>query len=215
MRAFALRLYQYPVYLSSILLFGFGAIAIPFDKPFSHWLHESTMSIDWWLQLITAFGDGRLLIPSCLIIGVLLFFVRRRLALVSVSALLAVLVSGAATHVLKSIFGRPRPYTEGDVRYKELYLEVLQWFTLNKDFASFPSGHTTAIFAFTWTFASQIQNKRFRLALMMFASIVALSRVALAKHYLADVISGAAVGIIFAQLFIELILKRFSRSTST
>ncbi|WP_233199232.1 phosphatase PAP2 family protein [Cryobacterium sp. M23] len=114
-----------------------------------------------------------------LLIGLLLFFKRPWAA---GFALAVTVVSGAAVHLLKWLFGRARP-----VELDDLLVSV--------DFGSFPSGHvanaaTLAIilallFRFWWVW----------LAGALYTALMMLSRIYLGAHWLTDTVGAALLGI--------------------
>lgn len=197
------------VYLGALVTFIIGFVAIGFDITASEWLHSTFRPIDPALQTLTWIGDGRVLIPFCFAWATYLFARGRRNFRrdfrAPVTTLVAWMTSGAAVQILKIVFGRPRPYLAGDTRYPHIILSTLHWFTRDVDFASFPSGHSTAVFAVAWTAAYAAESRRAKTVIFALAFVVALTRVALAKHFFADTLAGAAVGVFFAKLSIQLL----------
>ena len=63
---------------------------------------------------------------------------------------------------------------------------------------SFPSGHTAAAFAFATSCAISIKNKTGHVVLAILASLVGVSRVYLAQHFIVDVLGGTVVGVLSA-----------------
>ena len=64
------------------------------------------------------------------------------------------------------------------------------------DIDSFPSGHATSVFAVAAVFATYYP--RLRWPLYGLAAAIALGRVYLERHYLSDIIAGAALGLTVA-----------------
>jgi membrane-associated phospholipid phosphatase len=95
--------------------------------------------------------------------------------------------TGLAASLIKNVIGRARP---------KLFDAVgsfhFQPFSFHSDFASFPSGHATTIFALATALA--LLWPRAAIALYTAAVWVALSRVLVGAHYLSDVIAGGALG---------------------
>jgi membrane-associated phospholipid phosphatase len=60
---------------------------------------------------------------------------------------------------------------------------------------SFPSGHTTSAFALFFSLALIMRRPGWDAACFALAALVALSRVYLAQHFLADTLAGAGLGV--------------------
>jgi undecaprenyl-diphosphatase len=91
--------------------------------------------------------------------------------------------------LLKSSTTRPRPYR---------VLLGIRAGIAPLDAFSFPSGHTLHAVAFTLVAISQFPA--LAPALVPFTLLVALSRVVLGLHYPSDVLAGAAIGVLVAQV---------------
>lgn len=107
----------------------------------------------------------------------------------AVLAFSAVLGTGIFVIVVKFIVGRARPYM-GDLGFFPL--------TYGADFASWPSGHTTSVFAFAMAVGMAVPALRW--PLLALATLIGFSRMVLGMHYLGDVIMGATVGTLGAVL---------------
>lgn len=118
----------------------------------------------------------------------------------------AVLASLAATHLIKELADRPRPFIM-------LGLTAADMLILTDPTVSFPSGHATSAFA-TATVVSYYFRKW---AVPAFAAAVAagLARMYLLVHYPSDVIAGALVGIIVSLAVIYAAEKLQKRETFT
>ena len=116
-------------------------------------------------------------------------------ARVGLRSLEALLVNTGLTTVLKVGFGRSRPYTGSDEdRYRP--------FTWSRDEWSFPSGHTSNVFAIATTLSLELGDDAPWLPFVVYplAGWTGLSRILDEKHYFTDVLAGAAVGILSARL---------------
>ncbi|WP_439887405.1 bifunctional DedA family/phosphatase PAP2 family protein [Pseudomonas sp. MBLB4123] len=137
-------------------------------------------SLDGLMVLVTRLGDFTTQLAAGLLLCLLLLLTRQwRPTLLVGSALLATALANAA---LKSLFARQRP---------EVLLEPLDSF-------SFPSGHSSAAFAFfllLGILAGRGQPARLRLSWLLLAGLpavaIALSRVYLGVHWPSDIIAGA------------------------
>lgn len=70
--------------------------------------------------------------------------------------------------------------------------------------ASFPSGHTTDIFALMTLFALWTKNKYWGLLAFIIAFMVGYSRIYLSQHFVRDVMAGSTIGVCFASLSVYL-----------
>ena len=91
------------------------------------------------------------------------------------------------------MIGRARPLVGGSL---DPYLfSPFNWTT---DYASLPSGHATTAFAVLAAFGTLWP--RGRTVFLIYALLIAASRVAVTAHYPSDVLSGALVGVVGALL---------------
>jgi len=99
----------------------------------------------------------------------------------------ALLISDAATVVLKQAVGRGRPATgEGNSRYKP--------FEFATDYDSLPSMHTASSFAIAHVLASKTESLPVKIFCYAAASFVGFSRLYQEKHWASDVVVAAAIG---------------------
>jgi membrane-associated phospholipid phosphatase len=99
-------------------------------------------------------------------------------------------LAGAASSVGKVVFGRPRP---GDSFDADGYLPF-------SGQEAMPSGHTAMAFAMATTLADDIDRTWASVGLYTVAGGVAWSRINDNRHWLTDVVAGAAVGIASSKL---------------
>lgn len=103
----------------------------------------------------------------------------------------SVLVAIAMAESVKYVFGRCRPellFTKGEYGFT--------WFTNVYVRNSFPSGHTTRIFALCT--ALGLLYRRLAVPLLALAMLVGVSRVFALKHYPSDVLVGMFLGVFMA-----------------
>jgi undecaprenyl-diphosphatase len=101
--------------------------------------------------------------------------------------------AGLIATLTKNILGRARPKLFDSMG--QFHFEP---FAFDADYASFPSGHATNIFAFATVFA--ILWPRGRVALYTVAAWIAASRVLIGAHYFTDAVAGAILGTVFPYL---------------
>jgi membrane-associated phospholipid phosphatase len=103
---------------------------------------------------------------------------------------LAIGIPGLVVAIVKRLIGRVRPSDLGPFHYVP--------FAWRPDYASLPSGHSTA--AFAAAVAVGAVWPRARPVMWIYAVLVAASRILIAAHYPSDVLAGAFVGISSALL---------------
>ena len=128
---------------------------------------------------VTEFGAAYIVLALCLFI-----FVKDRKQAVTVLA--ALLIGFLLCHILKDIFDRTRPYIE-------LGIDIIVSPPLG---SSFPSAHSATSFSVASATFLLYRKKLPILAVgtVIFAAIVAFSRIWLCVHYLSDVVAGAILG---------------------
>jgi membrane-associated phospholipid phosphatase len=103
----------------------------------------------------------------------------------------AVLVPVLAGEVIKWIVGRGRPFVGGKANAFNF-----AHFAGTEAYASFPSAHTVTAFALA--FAVGAVWPRARVPMMVYAVLIAGSRLVLLAHHPSDVVAGASIGVIGA-----------------
>jgi len=119
----------------------------------------------------------------------------------------AFLLSALLAQILKNVFSMPRPrefFLPGE------YLYFIPGITLNGH-ASFPSGHSTSIFALATMLAIFEPNKRLNIFYVLVAVAVGYSRIYLGQHFLTDVLMGSFLGVMTAIGIRWLFLEKFNK----
>ncbi|MBS1665599.1 MAG: phosphatase PAP2 family protein [Bacteroidetes bacterium] len=150
--------------------------------------HQS--ALDTFFIYFTYLGDG---IFSALVI--LLFLILRRWSQ-AIQVLAAFLLSALFAQILKNAFSMPRPkqfFAPGEYAY---FIDGIT----HVGFASFPSGHSTSIFALATMLAILETNKKSNVFYLLVAVAVGYSRIYLGQHFLNDVLMGSTIGVITAIL---------------
>ncbi len=144
--------------------------------------------VRWWFRLISRLGDG--VFWYLCMLAILLVEGDAGVTPV-INMALAGLTGTVLYKWLKGKTLRPRPY--------EVHQDI--WLTGRPlDRFSFPSGHT--LHAVTFTLVALHYYPELGWLLLPFTAMVAFSRVVLGLHYPSDVLAGALIGALVAQLFI-------------
>ena len=165
----------------------FSLLAEGFDLPILDWIAANLWcpALDAAMPVITALGDAGIFWMA--VAAVLLLFKRtRRVGLGMGFAMVIGLLLCNVT--LKPLCQRPRPYDyQHDVFQKVIPLIIER----QHDF-SFPSGHTIASFEAAGVIV--LNNKKWGIAALVLASLIAFSRLYLYVHYPTDVLASIVLG---------------------
>ncbi|MDP4208028.1 MAG: phosphatase PAP2 family protein [Bacteroidota bacterium] len=175
------------------LIFAFGFVIVQYSKWDIHfWFnqHYSTFG-DYFFKYLTYLGDGAFL-P--LFVGIMAL-IRFRFALLLV---LVFLLSGLAVQLLKhfafSDISRPAEMIKAGI---QLHLVPgVKMYSYN----SFPSGHSATAFGVLISFAFVFKQGWAKMLMLIFACLIAYSRVYLSQHYLIDIMAGSFIGVITAHI---------------
>ena len=150
--------------------------------------HRSTL--DTVFVWVTFIGDGRFAIVICLI-----YLLLRRWSR-ACQLIAAFLVSALVAQILKNLFSMPRPKQDFPAGQYSYFIDGVT----HIGFASFPSGHSTSVFALATLLAIFDSNKRGNVIYLLVAVAVGYSRLYLGQHFLGDVLVGSAIGVLTAVL---------------
>ncbi|HOY05193.1 MAG TPA: phosphatase PAP2 family protein [Saprospiraceae bacterium] len=158
---------------------------------FNKWREEPYNSI---FRICTAFGEG--FVYGAIILAAFRWRYRFSL-LIALSGMLILPVG----YVLKDKIAVERPKTFFE--HKGIYgdVVVVPDVKLNSGRTSFPSGHTMSAFAL-YSMLTLIMGRRYErwgLFFALLAILVAISRIFLVQHFLADILAGAVAGLACAQ----------------
>ena len=166
------------------------------------WMPKRGTPSLWPVRILTDFGKSAYvlwalagLLLVCALVSPLLRGIRRMMALGLATRLqfifLAVLLPVLAGDLIKWMAGRGRPFVGGEANAFNF-----RHFVGGEAYASFPSGH--AVTASALAFAVSAVWPQARLAMIVYAVAIALSRLVLLAHHPSDVVAGALVGVIGA-----------------
>ena len=125
------------------------AVFVFFDYSIAHFFHNINYQTKSLFETLTHFGDSLyFFIPTILIWGFVKISNSKNLSIktfgdISIFIFLTILLSGITAQIFKHIIGRPRP-----ILYNSFEKTSLEIFSFDSKLHSFPSGHTTTIFAF-------------------------------------------------------------------
>jgi membrane-associated phospholipid phosphatase len=142
-------------------------------------------ALDTVFVWVTFLGDGRFAIAICLI-----YLVLRRWSR-AFQLIAAFLISALVAQILKNVFSMPRPkqfFPAGQYSY---FIDGVT----HIGFASFPSGHSTSVFALATLLAIFDGNKKSNFLYLLAAVAVGYSRIYLGQHFLGDVLVGSVIGV--------------------
>lgn len=149
--------------------------------------------------LVTALGDGGFI---WILISALLLIPRRTREIGIASLLSMGLCFVCSNLLLKNLFARVRPFDA---------VEGLIALIPHPSDYSFPSGHTTASFACALVLLRTLP-KRYGVAALILAVMIAFSRLYVGVHYPSDILGGFAVALAGSTLALFLCKKRLLRA---
>jgi membrane-associated phospholipid phosphatase len=156
----------------------------------------------WWVRILTDFGKDEYVLAVLAGLLIAVAIVSPALRGIQRSLLLglgtrlqfifcAVIASNLVTEVLKYSIGRGRPFVGGEANAFHF-----SHFEGNPAYYSFPSGHATTAFALAVAVSAVWPQAR--VAMAVYALIIAATRLVLLAHHPSDVVAGAMVGIVGA-----------------
>lgn len=141
-------------------------------------------------------GFATLLVLCILAILVLRYYKKEKYVKIAKLCLYALVLSGIIAACLKLAFHSPRPFT---------VLEHVRQLTIPSEPNSFPSGHTSSSMSVVTVLVWQLrQHKMIISLLILFALLIAFSRIYVGVHYPFDVFVGAAVGVVSGVVVLKL-----------
>lgn len=150
--------------------------------------------LDVIMKIVTISGDAGMIWIAAIILCLIFKRTRKAGVCMAIALILVLLICNLT---LKPIVARPRPFS--------LREDIELIIAAPKDF-SFPSGHTLSSFAAaTGLF---IYHKKLGIAALIWAFLIAFSRLYMYVHYPTDVIAGILLGVICAVIS-ALLINRF------
>ncbi|NPB04316.1 MAG: phosphatase PAP2 family protein [Thermotogae bacterium] len=176
------------------LVFGTALVLTPvsvyaWDEPLRGWILEHrNEEVDLILGVVNPLGDGRLHVlmwGGTFLLGTALK--NEDLQDFGKWGTVSFVSTGLLTVGLKSLIGRARPYLNlGPHSFSPL--------TLDDDYHSLPSGHTSVAFSTAGYLWARTSSPWIRWGSLVLASGVGAARIYKDRHWLSDVILGAGLG---------------------
>lgn len=187
------------IYAGSLAVFSLAA-----DEPiqrFATKLHQDSKTVSGISSYVTRFG-GRYELYSLAALGSYGFiFKNKKMQTTTLLATQAYITAGLIESGVKYITGRQRPayydanHPEAEPAFHGPLFSGGNNVYGHKINTSFPSGHTTVIFAAATVFAKEYKNTPWvPVIAYSAASLVGLSRITENKHWATDIIAGATLG---------------------
>lgn len=166
-----------------------------------------TRVLDAIFRALTYLGDGIFII----VLGLVLFFLKQKKRAILILASYG--FSGLIVQILKYSFPaeRPKLFFETHHIHYEYFLNNITLHTIN----SFPSGHTTSVFAMAASLAFLCKEKRWSVLFLLGAILVGYSRIYLGQHFPVDVTAGVFIGVFSASICYLIMEKYYSRRKTT
>ena len=151
---------------------------------------------------------------SISIIGFVVFYINSKLQVIKakstnnlsnffISSFVYILTVGVITQIIKHVVGRPRP---NHTNFEDVF--SFKYFTLESNFHSFPSGHSSTIFIVCFILVSVLPKLRYFFYFL--ASVVAFSRVVVGAHFFTDIVAGAILALILFKILNKLIENKYN-----
>jgi membrane-associated phospholipid phosphatase len=153
-----------------------------------------------FFNFITIFGESQWYLVPGLLLFVAFYKTKSLLASRALYLFSTVALSGIVADIIKYIAGRARPKL-----YFNNNLYLFDFFHTEADWTSFPSGHSAT--AFSAAMVLSIYYPRWKVLFYGCASLIALSRLFITKHYISDVIAGSYLGCASTVLLYNLYFK--------
>jgi membrane-associated phospholipid phosphatase len=164
---------------------------------------------DWreLARFLSRYGDFPWLLGGGLVsLALCLRFQRRDFARIITAMLLAGVLAGLASNVIKLGTGRVRPRVENVEHGWYGPTHEGRWVSLRHDFQAFTSSHSACAFGF---FFPLFLSRRFLgSAGLLVAAAIAWSRVQLNAHHVSDIAGGAIIGVLAGWVVWRWIVER-------
>lgn len=174
------------------------------DETILAWIGEN-LRADWLDPLMivyTKLGNGGLVF----IVLAVIFLFFRKTSRAGASAAAGLALGALSTNlIIKPLVARPRPW---------VVMEGWETLVTSSDMNSFPSGHTTAAFAFAAALCVALPQKWAKAAALIAAALMGYSRLYVGVHFPTDVLAGVVVGTLCGLLGGKIIARLRSQTAA-
>ena len=157
------------------------------DKNLATLIATNSCNAKSFISSFSPFGLSKYYLIGSFLIFVITYKYQKDISKVALYLFSTVALSGIIVIFIKFIFARYRP-----PKYIHEQLFGFNWFDFGYIVNSFPSGHSATAFSLFTALALLIP--KFKWLFLIFASFIALSRVALGVHFLSDILVGSLIG---------------------
>jgi undecaprenyl-diphosphatase len=166
-----------------------------FDFAILDFLRENITNpvMDFIMKIITGSGEAGIIWIVAAILCLIFKKTRKAGTCMAIALILVLLISNLT---LKPLIARPRPF---------ILREEIELIISAPSGFSFPSGHTASSFAAA--IGLFIYHKKLGIAALIWATLVAFSRLYMYVHYPTDILAGIVMGIICAVIGMLLVNK--------
>lgn len=126
----------------------------------------------------------------------------RHVGIMCISALVLAAIFGEG--ILKNVIQRSRPFT---------HMPAISLLITKPLSFSFPSGHATSSFAAAGIIFNTL--KKFRIHVIILASLIAFSRMYLFVHYPSDILGGILLGLLCSETILKIYGRRYAAVNSS
>ncbi len=185
-------------YLVSAIILSLFCIIVPKSDGFLFINQFHCILVDYFFILFTNLGNG------FFAIALMVFMLIRKKIGWSLQIGISFLLSGIAVQILKHLIHSPRP----KLYFGSGNIHCIYGITATGLF-SFPSGHTTTIFALTTLLAIYFPARRSGMFFILIAVLTGFSRIYLSQHFPVDVLAGSAIGVLISMVVYLVIPMQF------
>lgn len=165
-----------------------------FDKTIATFFASNSCYVKDFISYFSKFGISKYYLIGSFLIFILCYRSFKTLSKAALYIFVTTATSGIIIIIIKIVFARYRP---PKFINEELY--GFNWFDIGYIVNSFPSGHSAT--AFSVFVALALLLPKYRWFFLLFASLIAFSRVTIGVHYFSDILVGSLIGTLTSLYF--------------